>query len=69
MSSTKQSNWILGFGVFVAIVLIISSIWLQRSPVEQQNSVDRKEIPELGQTIRKVNEGINWFSAVIIRLI
>ena len=66
MNSTKQSNWVLGFGIGVAIILIVSSFWLYRSHSDEtEQSVEKKELPEVGQTIKQVNKGLGWLSTVI----
>lgn len=65
MYSTKQSNWILGLGIIVAIIVIVSSAWLYHLPEDQGNSVENKDIPEIGQTIKQVNKGLGWLSSAI----
>lgn len=54
MPSLKQSNWLLGFGVVVAILIIAFSLWYKTNPNKDQDAVINKSVTENGQTIPKV---------------
>ena len=65
MPSIKQSNWILGLGILVAILLIATSIWLQVSP-EQSTDAVNNTAPEIDFLISKVKvNSIGWLSQII----
>lgn len=53
MHSIKQSNWILGLGVVVAIILIVATLWLKFNPGEANDTVINKPVQEIGQTLKK----------------
>ena len=55
MKSTKQSNWILGFGIVVAIALLIVTFWFKSVPSEPTNTLIKEEPDsEIGQSIYNV---------------
>ena len=70
MQSIKHSNWILGFGILVAIVLIVTSLWFRYTPEQGSSEVINKSIPELSQSINQVIvKPIGWVASVIKTLI
>lgn len=66
MNSIKQSNWILGLGVFVAILLIVTTLWLRLNPEKSNDTVKNKAVPEIGQTINQVQlNKLAWLSSIL----
>ena len=50
----KQSNWLLGIGIIVAIMVIISSIWMGTTSTEPVNAGNNNSNTEIGQSINSV---------------
>ena len=66
MHSMKQSNWILGFGVLVAILLIATTIWIKANTGESNDTVINKPVNEIGETLKKVDIGkLVWITTVL----
>ena len=45
----KQSNWILGIGVVVAIILIGGTIWVYATDVKESDTVLQQPTPVIEQ--------------------
>ena len=62
----KQSNWLLGIGIFVAILLIVGSIWMSINMQEPANAVNNTPNTKIGQSINNtINIPLRTLSGII----
>ena len=67
MHNTKHSNWILGLGVMVAILLIIASFWLNPPATNSNDTVDKDLPVEIEQQLHSVSMTTIRIAATFIK--
>ncbi len=62
----KQSNWILGIGIVVALLIIVGSLFYAFTAAPATNAVEQSSGGEIGQVIRHIGAiPINKLSNII----